>query len=85
VTTSCDVNWSHKPSVASTMKRRVDDGFDEAVGSGRKESLRWVTTGVEVTYGGVLRFTGERMLKLLPTRKAWLSLYDKLSSCFLKE
>jgi hypothetical protein len=32
------------------MKRRVEEGFDEGlVARGRKESLRCVTTGVEVT------------------------------------
>lgn len=55
-TTSSELSLSHSPSVARTTKRVAGDR--DGLATLPKSKLRWVTTGVAVTYGGVLNDEG---------------------------
>lgn len=62
--------------MARTTKRIASFGVDSS--SDEKDNFRCVTTGVAVTYGGVLNNgDGGGMCLLLPTMNAWLRLAKK--------
>jgi hypothetical protein len=68
--------------VARTTKRIAPFGVDSL--SDEKDNFRCVTTGVAVTYGGVLNNgDGGDMGLLLPTMNAWLRLEKQSVRCMI--
>jgi hypothetical protein len=75
-TTSSEESSSQSPSVARirNFSEEDDSGFDDP-GLGR-ESFRWVTTGVAVTYGGVFDADGVGRMGLpVPATNALYNLH----------
>ena len=81
VTASDDVISSQSPSVASIKKRKVDFVLAGLLSSIAVEgSLWWVTTGTDVTYGGVFSLAGGMAIgKLFPAMNTLFKLYVRIT------